>query len=160
MIYQRVFGFQNPLLFLKWDDVIPVDVVRRTVNPYLDNNSNVNLTDSVISNDLLQKIHNDPMFQKKLEEHKKLIKKRPEDLTPIEKQMYKEIMKDRVFQSYELRQKVTPETLKDIIDSKMASNLLKPLSSIDMIMYIGIGLAVGFLLAIALQSFGIIPKMK
>jgi hypothetical protein len=68
-------------------------------------------------------------------------------------------MQDKNFQSYELRQKVTPETLKDVVDSKMASNLLKPLSSLDMMMYIIIGLAIGFLLCISLSAFGIIPKI-
>jgi hypothetical protein len=35
LMFLRGFGFQNPLLFLKWNDAIPVDIVRKTVQPYL-----------------------------------------------------------------------------------------------------------------------------
>jgi len=45
MIYQRFLGFQNPLLILKWDDLIPVDLVRMTINPHLKKIKGVLLTD-------------------------------------------------------------------------------------------------------------------
>lgn len=157
MQYSRSFGFQNPLIFLKWSDVIPVDVIRKTIQndfPYMNNTEN--LTDKNVINELEERIKIDPKFKEKWDQHQKLMKKRPDELTDLEKQTYKEIMQDKVFQSYELREKVTPETLKDVVDSKMASNLLKPISSLDVIMYIIIGVVIGFLIPFMLKATGII----
>jgi hypothetical protein len=147
IMYFRSLGFQNPLLFLKWNDIIPVDVVRKTVNNYLTTNDDVNLTD--------------PVFVKEVKDHLKSINENPEELSDLEKETYNKIMKqeDKIQSSYHLREKLTPEVLKDVIDSKIASNLLKPLTSLDMLMYIGIGLAVGFLLCISLMAMGILPKV-
>lgn len=151
----RSFGFQNPLLFLKWNDVIPIDVVRKTINLYLSTNDDENLTDWEI--ELKKEIINDPNFDKDFKNHQRFIDKNPDELSDLEKDIYNKAIKHdkKLEQTYHLREKLTPEVLKDVIDSKIASNLLKPLSSIDMIMYIGIGLAVGFLLCISLQATGI-----
>ena len=151
----RSFGFQNPLLFLKWNDIIPIDVIRKTVNLYLEINDDKNMTESEL--ELKKQIKSDPNFMNEFRDHIKDIDKNPDELTDLEKKVYHEKMKHdkKIEESYQLREKLTPETLKDVVDSKIASNLLKPLSSIDMLMYIVIGLAVGFLLCISLQAVGL-----
>jgi len=67
--------------------------------------------------------------------------------------------KSSAFQSYMLRKKLTPESLKSVMDSEIASKLLKPISSFDMILYIAIGSIVGFLLCISLQAMQVLPKV-
>jgi len=163
IMFFRSFGFQNPLLFLKWSDMIPIDVIRKTVNLYLTTNDDVNLTDSSLSIDreLKEEIQSEPDFIDGLKDHAKSIIKTPDELSGLEKETFDRLIKHdkKLEQSYHLREKLTPEVLKDVIDSKIASNLLKPLTSIDMLMYIVIGLAVGFLLCISLMAMGILPKV-
>jgi hypothetical protein len=161
LMFFRSFGFQNPLLFLKWNDAIPVDVVRKTVSPYLNETkiTEITNTDITLDKELMEKIQADPKFKKMLSDHQKLINKIPEEISDLEKQVYHKLMQrnKKMQESYKLRKTLTPEVLKDVIDSKIASNLLKPTTAIDMIMYIIIGLIVGFLLCIALITTGILP---
>jgi len=120
--YFRSFGFQNPLLFLKWDDVIPVDVIRKTVKPYLMTNKDENfnmLTENKFNNNLKKKIQSDPEFKKKLDAHEKYLKENPDKITKLDLEIFDEIQKENPdkSQSLNLREKLTPETLKKVVDS-------------------------------------------